>query len=90
MRFLALALVTKLPEAALQPLKILTATTPLMLLLPVRALPAIPVAAMSAPIVTGFLSFVLVAPHETPDAPSTTTVFFVGFARLLPLEQVTV
>ena len=60
---------------------------------------ATPVAALSAPVVTGFLAFGLVAllylvteellveAHETPDRPWVAAMFFVGFLLLLLLEE---
>ena len=98
--FLGLALVTELSEASWRPPKIMATTTLLMLLLPAGALLAIPVAAMSSQVVTGFLSFGLIAllylvteellveAHESPDTPWITSMFFTGFLLLLLLEEV--
>lgn len=98
--FLGLALVTQLSEASWRPPKILATTMMIMLLLPVGALLAIPVSTMSSPVVTGFLSFGLIAllylvteellveAHETLDAPWVTSMFFVGFLLLLLLEEI--
>lgn len=97
--FLGLALVTELSEAAWRPAKILVVTGLLMLLLPLGAVLAVPVTAMPDHIVTGFLSFGLVAllylvteellveAHETPDTPWVTALFFAGFLMLLLLEE---
>lgn len=97
--FLGLALVTELSEAGWRRLRIVGVTAALMLLLPAGALLAAPVAAMPAPVVTGFLAFGLIAllylvteellveAHETPDRPWVTAMFFAGFLLLLTLEE---
>ena len=97
--FLGLALVTELSEAGWRRLRIVAVTAALMLLLPAGALLAAPVAAMPAPVITGFLAFGLIAllylvteellveAHETPDRPWVTAMFFAGFLLLLTLEE---
>lgn len=98
--FLALALVAELSEARWTRLRIVAATGAIMLLLPIGALIATPVAALPAVYVTGFLSFGLIAllylvteellveAHETPDRSWITAMFFAGFLLLLSLEGV--
>lgn len=97
--FLGLALVTELSEARWTKLRIVAVTAALMALLPLGALLAAPVAAMPGPVVTGFLSFGLIAllylvteellveAHEIPDTPWITAMFFAGFLLLLLLEE---
>ena len=75
------------------------ATRPL-LLLPIGALLAIPVAGLSPPVVAGFLCFGLMAllflvteellaeAHEKPDTPLISAMFFVGFLSLLLIEEI--
>lgn len=70
-----------------------------MTLMPIGAVLATPVTALSAPAVTGFLAFGLVAllylvteellveAHETPDRPWVAAMFFAGFLALLMLEE---
>ena len=79
--FLALALKTELSHAGWSRLRTVAVTVALMALMPVGAVLATPVTALSAPVVTGFLAFGLVAllylvteellteAHETPDRP---------------------
>ena len=98
--FLALALVTELSEAAWGRLRIVAVTGALIMLLSLGAILATPVAAMPDVVVTGFLSFGLIAllylvteellveAHETPDRPWVTAMFFAGFLLLLSLEEV--
>jgi len=80
-------------------LAIIAASGALALLLPIGALAATPVAAMSAPIIAAFLSFglmallylvteeLLVEAHEKPDSPLISAMFFVGFLGLLLIEE---
>ncbi|SHF89605.1 zinc transporter, ZIP family [Loktanella atrilutea] len=98
--FLALALVTELSAANWTRIRIVGITASIMLLLPFGAILATPVATMSDAVVTGFLSFGLIAllylvteellveAHETPDRPWVTAMFFAGFLLLLSLEEV--
>ena len=70
-----------------------------LLLLPIGALAAVPVAALSPVMIAGFLSFglmallylvteeLLVEAHEKPDTPLISSMFFVGFLALLTLEE---
>ena len=97
--FLALALVTELSAANWTRIRIVGITAAIMLLLPFGAVLATPVATMPDAIVTGFLSFGLIAllylvteellveAHETPDRPWVTAMFFAGFLLLLSLEE---
>lgn len=98
--FLGLALVTELSKLRWPAAKILSIIGLLMLLLPAGALVAIPLAALPAVYVTGFLSFGLVAllylvteellveAHQTVETPGITAMFFAGFLLLLLLEEV--
>ena len=98
--FLALALATELTDANWGRLRIVGVTGVLMLLLPLGAVLATPVAMMPDVIVTGFLAFGLIAllylvteellveAHETPDRPWVTAMFFAGFLLLLSLEEI--
>lgn len=98
--FLALALVTELSAANWTRIRIVGITAAIMLLLPFGAVLATPVATMPDAVVTGFLSFGLIAllylvteellveAHETPDRPWVTAMFFAGFLLLLSLEEV--
>ncbi len=100
--FLALALSTGLSKSANSPVKIVATVAALMVLLPLGAILATPVAAMPEAYATGFLTFGLIAllylvteellveAHQTPDRPWVTAMFFVGFMALLLLEEVMV
>jgi zinc transporter, ZIP family len=97
--FLGLALTTGLAKEGQAFGRIVVTTTVLMVLLPLGAVLATPVAAMSEEVVTGFLTFGLIAllylvteellveAHETPDRPWVAAMFFVGFLALLLLEE---
>ena len=79
--------------------QVLAATVALAFLLPVGAVIAAPVHLLPAVVVTGFLSFglmallylvteeLLVEAHEKPDNVWITSAFFVGFLALLALEE---
>lgn len=68
------------------------------MLLPIGALLGLPISTLSAPVVTGFFAFGLVAllylvteellveAHETVDRPWVTAMFFAGFLLILLLE----
>lgn len=97
--FLGLTVAAKLGETAPTPGRIVLLTSGLVLLLPLGAILAIPVVLLSAPYLTGFFAFGLIAllylvteellveAHETPDRPWVTAMFFVGFLLLLLLEE---
>lgn len=97
--FLALTVTDALGEKMRSRLAIIAASGALALLLPIGALAATPVAAMSAPIIAAFLSFglmallylvteeLLVEAHEKPDSPLISAMFFVGFLGLLLIEE---
>ena len=97
--FLGLALTAELGEHYSSKAKILGIVTLLSLLLPLGTLLAIPVAGFSPKVISGFLSFglmallylvteeLLVEAHEKPDTPVITAMFFVGFLGLLTLEE---
>jgi ZIP family zinc transporter len=97
--FLGLALTTELTTSGWTRRRTVAVTAGLMVLMPLGAVLATPVAALSAPVVTGFLAFGLVAllylvteellveAHETPDRPWVAAMFFVGFLLLLLLEE---
>lgn len=82
------------------PAKIIAITAAIAVLLPIGALAAVPIAAMSPPVVKGFFAFGLIAllylvteellveAHEVPDCPWVTALFFVGFLLLFLLEEV--
>jgi ZIP family zinc transporter len=97
--FLGLTVTDALGEAIRSKLKIVALSGGLALLLPLGALAATPVAALSAPIIAGFLTFglmallylvteeLLVEAHEKPDSPLISAMFFVGFLGLLLVEE---
>ncbi|MCX8252654.1 Transporter (plasmid) [Beijerinckiaceae bacterium RH AL1] len=99
--FLGLTVANELKETVNSRAAIVGLTAALVVLLPIGALIATPVAALPSPIVAGFFAFGLIAllylvteellveAHETPDRPWVTAMFFVGFLALLVLEQVT-
>ncbi len=79
--------------------KTIAITTAIALLLPLGALLASPVATLPPVVISGFLSFglmallylvteeLLVEAHERPDTPLVTSMFFVGFLGLMVLEE---
>lgn len=97
--FLGLTVTADLAERFESKLKVLGITTCLALLLPFGALLAAPVATLSPVVISGFLSFglmallylvteeLLVEAHEKPDTPLIAAMFFVGFLALLMLEE---
>ena len=98
--FLGLAVTTELSETVKSKMRIVLIIAALVVLLPVGAFIATPVASLPAHYITGFLSFGLIAllylvteellveAHETPDRPWVAAMFFVGFLLLLSLEEV--
>jgi zinc transporter, ZIP family len=98
--FLGLAVTTELSETVKSKVRIVLIIAALVVLLPVGALIASPVASLPEHYITGFLSFGLIAllylvteellveAHETPDRPWVAAMFFVGFLLLLSLEEV--
>jgi ZIP family zinc transporter len=97
--FLGLTVANELGENLRSRSKIIATTAALVLLLPIGALLATPVAALPSHVLTGLFSFGLVAllylvteellieAHETPDRPWVTAMFFTGFLVLLVLEE---
>ena len=97
--FLGLTVTEALQDRIRYKVAIIGATFALGLLLPVGALIATPVAALSPAMITGFLSFglmallylvteeLLVEAHEKPDTPLISAMFFVGFLGLLLIEE---
>ncbi|MES2095941.1 MAG: transporter [Pseudomonadota bacterium] len=97
--FLGLTVTEALQDRLRSKLAIIGATVAIGLLLPVGALIALPVAALSPAMITAFLSFglmallylvteeLLVEAHEKPDTPLISAMFFVGFLGLLLIEE---
>lgn len=97
--FLGVTVATELGESTQSRAKIVGITAALVLLLPIGALLAAPVAALPGPVLTAFFAFGLIAllylvteellveAHETPDRPWVTAMFFTGFLALLVLEE---
>lgn len=98
--FLGLAVTNGLAGVVRSKSRIVAIVAALVVLLPVGAAIASPVAALPPQYVTGFLSFGLIAllylvteellveAHETPDRPWVAALFFVGFLLMLALEEV--
>lgn len=96
--FLGLTVASELGERYSRA-KTIGITTLLALLLPLGALLSSPVATLSPVVISGFLSFglmallylvteeLLVEAHERPDTPLITSMFFVGFLGLILLEE---
>jgi ZIP family zinc transporter len=99
--FLGLTVANELGETVKSRAAIIAMTAALVVLLPVGALVAAPVALLPPAVVTAFLAFGLVAllylvteellveAHETEDRPWVTAMFFIGFLLLLLLDQAT-
>ncbi|MBN8814528.1 MAG: transporter [Sphingomonas sp.] len=97
--FLGLTVTEALQDRIRSKVAIIGATLGIGLLLPVGALIATPVAALSPAMITAFLSFglmallylvteeLLVEAHEKPDTPLISAMFFVGFLGLLLIEE---
>jgi ZIP family zinc transporter len=97
--FLGLTVTTELNEFLKARWKIFAATAALSLLLPLGAIAAAPVNLLPAVMVTGFLSFglmallylvteeLLVDAHRKPETVWISSAFFVGFLALLALEE---
>ncbi len=98
--FLGLAVTMELSETVKSSRRILATVAALVVLLPVGAVVATPIASLPAQYITGFLSFGLIAllylvteellveAHETPDRSWVAAMFFIGFLLLLSLEEV--
>jgi len=97
--FLGLSVTAELGDKFGSKAKVIGVTSALALLLPLGALLATPVATLTPVVISGFLSFglmallylvteeLLVEAHERPDTPLVTAMFFVGFLGLLVLEE---
>ncbi|MBS0422552.1 MAG: transporter [Proteobacteria bacterium] len=97
--FLGVTLTGELRETVASRGRILRILSALALLLPLGALMAAPLATLPPVVVTGCLSFGLIAllylvteellveAHEKPDSPLITAMFFVGFLGLMLLEE---
>lgn len=98
--FLGLAVTTELSQTVKSRVRIVLVIAALILLLPLGALVATPIAGLPDQYITAFLSFGLIAllylvteellveAHETPDKPWVAAMFFIGFLLLLSLEEV--
>lgn len=96
--FLGLNVTNVLSEGSIPKLAIVGITTLLGLLLPLGLLAATPILSLPQAVITGFLSFSLIAllylvteellteAHEKPDTPASTAMFFTGFLILLVLD----
>nr|ART35540.1 A8 [uncultured bacterium] len=97
--FLGLTVTEALGDTIRSRIGIVAISGALALLLPLGTLIATPVGALSAPVVSGFLSFglmallylvveeLLVEAHEKPESPLIAAMFFVGFLGLLLIEE---
>lgn len=97
--FLGLTVTESLSKAWTSKARIFATTVAIALLLPVGALVATPVSLLSPVIISGCLSFglmallylvteeLLVEAHETPDNAFIASAFFVGFLALLAIEE---
>lgn len=97
--FLGLTVTTELNEFVRSRWRIFATTVALSLLLPLGAFASVPVNLLPPVVVTGFLSFglmallylvteeLLVDAHQKPDTIWISSAFFVGFLALLALEE---
>lgn len=97
--FLGLTLTAELGEVLKRRMQVVGATVAVALLLPLGALASTPVSALPPTVITGFLSFglmallylvteeLLVEAHKKPDNVWITSAFFIGFLALLALEE---
>lgn len=97
--FIGLALSSQLVASIPSRLKVVGITAAIGLGLPLGALLGAPVGLLSAPLLTAFYSFALIAllylvteellveAHEHEDTPIIASMFFVGFLGLLMLEE---
>jgi ZIP family zinc transporter len=97
--FLGLTVAQELSETTQSRIRVVGVTAALVLLLPIGAVLATPVAILPGRVVTGFFAFGLIAllylvveellveAHETPDRPWITAMFFAGFLALLVVEE---
>ena len=97
--FLGLTVAQELSETTQSRIRVVCVTAALVLLLPIGAVLATPVAILPGRVVTGFFAFGLIAllylvteellveAHETPDRPWITAMFFAGFLALLVVEE---
>lgn len=97
---LGLTVTSLLGKTVKSKVRIVLTTMSIAPLLPLGVVLAGPVANLPAVVITGFLSFglmallflvteeLLVEAHETPDSPLISAMFFVGFLAILLTEQV--
>jgi ZIP family zinc transporter len=97
--FLGVTVTEELGDTLASKARIVALTFGLGLLLPLGTLLALPVAGFPPAIITGFLSFGLIAllylvteellveAHEKPDTPLISAMFFIGFLGLMLLEE---
>ncbi|MBN8905889.1 MAG: transporter [Rhodospirillales bacterium] len=97
--FPGLTVTNELTEFVSSRLKVIAILAGLLLLLPVGAILAAPVAMLPKPVIMTFFAFGLIAllylvieellveAHETPDRPWVAAMFFAGFLILLVIEE---
>ena len=97
--FLGLTVTNALSDRISSKVARIAITVALALLLPLGALVATPAALLPPQVITGLLSFGLIAllylvteellveAHEQPDTPWITSAFFIGFLALIGLEE---
>jgi ZIP family zinc transporter len=98
--FLGLTVTAELGETVKSKARIVAITIGIALLLPLGAMLATPIALFPPVVVSGFLSFglmallylvteeLLVEAHEKPDSPLISAMFFVGFLGLMLAEEI--